>query len=316
MLKIPNYGQFTNSSYKKRFDKRQSEKIQRSFERSDGYHKAQVIRSGKNIGDFDIHLFNLGIEGRTLKEFVSHPNQHILSGDIIKLSTGRDFLVYRQDEHEGINTFGKVELIDGNLRYKVGTDIVDIPFFVEGYGLGSQDPNTRIPLASNRKLLWVQNNEDSSRVYVNQRFILSKGSAFKCTYIDNFSHQGLIVFTMEADEINANDDLDNKIAYNAKTFDDDADDGGEILFNPSKAVIRFNNQLTIFVHKRSGDVMLPNEFLVTVEGIPLDSYQVLDATGNSITIKCLKGGYVGSIVAEDTDTGEEFSIELELRGLF
>ncbi len=307
----PDYGS-EKTNYKERFDAKQVKRARRNFKRSDGYKRINVIRNGVDLGLIDIHIFNIGIEGRSLKEFVSHPDQHILYGDIIVMEDFRQYLVYRQDWHEGVNTFGKIEYMLDSFKFIDKGEVVNIPYFVESYGLGSQDPTNRIPVSKNRKVIWTQKNDDTKKIFVNQRFILGDQSAFKCTYIDDFSTPNIIVFTFEAEERHEQDDLTNRIAYNGDIdIDNEQDEDAEATFSLDKLSIRLNQTGSVSVSNE-----LSQEFTFRIDNVPPSAYEIIASDGNSITIKALAGGYTGLLVAINDVTTTETSIPIELRSLF
>ncbi len=313
---MPNYGQHTSSNYKERFDSKQRTRLARLWERSDGFAKVGVIRNGNDIGEYEIHMFNLGIEGKTVMEFVAHPLQPIERGDI--LIDGRDnikYLVWRHDKHKNVNDFGKLQPMFNVIKYRKGQEVVSIPYFIESYGIGTQDPTERIPLPSNRKMLWCQGNNDSKAVRVNQRFLLGT-QPFKCKYIDDFSNPNILVFTMEADQKHPLDDIDEGIAYNDDIEDVPIEQEGDTIFSKTSLSIRLNQSDSVEVYRYVEDLPQADTFTFRIDGMLASEYQIISSTDNSVTIKALSSGRSGLLVAINTLSDEETTIPIEFRGLF
>jgi len=151
---MPNYGQFTSSTFKSRFDGKQRDKARRNFERSDGHWKGEITRDGNIIPDYQAHIFNLSIDAKEVKEYVSHPDQALESGDIVDYTDGYKYLVIRQDRHGDVSNFGKLTRMNSTVKFrKPDGKVIEMSYALEGYGIGAQDENNKIPSSRVRKIL-------------------------------------------------------------------------------------------------------------------------------------------------------------------
>ena len=312
---MPNYGKYDGMDYKERFKKRQTDYIDRIFARSDGYDEVNIIRRNGDVDeDTPIHMFTTKSDGE--RKYVCHPSNPVYKGDIIDYVDGYEYLVVEQDNHSTVNVFGKCRRMEESISWKdsVG-NIYTHNFYIVNGGVGSQDDNDRVPLSDTRKQIWLQNNSETITIYENQRFILGRIQPYKVTAIDNFSNVGIIKLTLESVEIlSGKDDLANNIAYNGEVNPIPAPTTG-VEFTKESLDIPLSFEDTVSVYEYIDEVPTATTFTFRVDGIPSDAYTIVATTGNSITIRCEKYFYTGTLVAI-SPTLVEYSIPLVLSSLF
>ena len=312
---MPNYGKYDGMDYKERFKKRQTDYIDRIFARSDGYDEVSIIRRNGDVDeDTPIHMFTTKSDGE--RKYVCHPSNPVYKGDIIDYVDGYKYLVVEQDNHSTVNVFGKCRRMEESISWKdsVG-NIYTHNFYIVNGGVGSQDDNDRVPLSDTRKQIWLQNNSETVTIYENQRFILGRIQPYKVTAIDNFSNVGIIKLTLESVEIlTGKDDLVNNIAYNGEVNPIPVPTTG-VEFTKESLDIPLSFEDTVSVYEYIDEVPTATTFTFRVDGIPSNAYTIVSTTGNSITIRCEKYFYTGTLVAI-SPTLVEYSIPLVLSSLF
>lgn len=312
---MPNYGKYDGMDYKERFKKRQTDYIDRVFARSDGYDEVSIIRRNGDVDeDTPIHMFTTKSDGE--RKYVCHPSNPVHKGDIIDYVDGYEYLVIEQDNHSTVNVFGKCRRMEESISWKdsVG-NIYTHNFYIVNGGVGSQDDNDRVPLSDTRKQIWLQNNSETVTIYENQRFILGRIQPYKVTAIDNFSNVGIIKLTLESVEIlTGKDDLANNIAYNGEVNPIPVPTTG-VEFTKDSLDIPLSFEDTVSVYEYIDEVPTATTFTFRIDGAPSDAYTIVSTTGNSITIRCEKYFYTGTLVAI-SPTLVEYSIPLVLSSLF
>lgn len=210
----------------------------------------------------------------------------------------------------------KIVLCNNSVSWKdsVGNIFVEKCFVEEG--LGIQDDNNRVPLSVSRRIVSLQANVNTKTIYENQRFIFNKKRVFKVVDVDDFTRQdGLIILKMEKDEVLVGkDDLPNNIAYNGEVNPIPTPTTG-VEFTKESLEIPLSFEDTVGVYEYINKVPTATTFTFRVDGIPSDAYTIVSTTGNSITIRCEKYFYTGTLVAI-SPTLVEYSIPLVLNSLF
>ena len=312
---MTNYGKYDGMDYKERFKKRQTDYIDRVFARSDGYDEVNIIRRNGDVDeDIPIHMFTTKSDGE--RKYVCHPSNPVYKGDIIDYVDGYKYLVVEQDNHSTVNVFGKCRRMEESISWKdsVG-NVYTHNFYIVNSGVGSQDDNDRVPLSDTRKQIWLQNNSETITIYENQRFILGRIQPYKVTAIDNFSNVGIIKLTLESVEIlTGKDDLANNIAYNGEVNPIPVPTTG-VEFTKDSLDIPLSFEDTVSVYEYIDEVPTATTFTFRIDGVPSDAYTIVSTTGNSITIRCEKYFYTGTLVAI-SPTLVEYSIPLVLSSLF
>lgn len=313
---MPNYGKYDGMDYKDRFKKRQTDYIDRVFSRSDGYDEVSIIRRNGDIDiDIPIHIFTTKSDGE--RKYVCHPSNPVYKGDIIDYVDGYKYLVVEQDNHSTVNVFGKCRRMEETISWKdsFGNVHTHSYYIITTGGVGMQDENNRVPLSDTRKQIWLQNNSETITIYQNQRFILGKIQPYKVTAIDNFTTVGVLKLTLESVEILiGKDDLANNIAYNGDVTVIPTPTTG-VEFTKESLEIPLLLEDTVSVYEYIDESPIATTFTFRIDGIPSNAYTIVSTTGNSITIRCEKYFYTGTLVAI-SPTLVEYSIPLVLNSLF
>jgi len=136
-------------------------------------------------------------------------------GDKINIiSDNIKYLVISKIDNDGLTKFGKIREInyelkwknDKGLEYTEEAVIHDIRDLNVDYGNGKH-----VDLTSDSRIIYIQDNENSSNIELNQRFIIDK-KAFKVTDINTVNLKGLIVLNLEAEGLEVNDNVVDDIA--------------------------------------------------------------------------------------------------------
>lgn len=132
------------------------------------------------------------------------------------LSTGD--LVSYQDEHwmlvsqvdiSGASYTGRIRKINHNTKFIINDWLYEFPSILEMVSL-SIGSTVDIRIATGNMRITLQNNEITSQIAINNRFIASL-SAWKVIGLD-YTKTGLIIMTAERDLFEADDDIENGIA--------------------------------------------------------------------------------------------------------
>lgn len=132
------------------------------------------------------------------------------------LSTGD--LVSYQDEHwmlvsqvdiSGASYTGRIRKINHNTKFIINDWLYEFPSILEMVSL-SIGSAVDIRIATGNMRITLQNNEITSQIAINNRFIASL-SAWKVIGLD-YTKTGLIIMTAERDLFEADDDIENGIA--------------------------------------------------------------------------------------------------------
>jgi len=312
---MPNYGQYTDISYKGRFDTKQANFTRRNFTKSDGYCVVDLYKGNlTTVSDIPIHIFNSFKTAKGIKAFSCHPDYPIVSGEYVDYIDGYKYLTTSQDTHQSIQNYGFITRMSDSISWKETNGTIRNQFYsLESSGIGGQDQNTKIPTSDAKKVLWMQENDYTKTIYKNQRFILWNTQSFKCTFID-YSEIGIVKVILEADELNPLDDLINNIAYNGDIVTVPNLING-VQFDVSEIEIPKTFSKTVSVYEYISSVAQPTTFTFRIDVIDPSKYTIDATTNNSITITCDAYYFTGSLVAVKQPTLEETSIPMTLKGL-
>lgn len=312
---MPNYGQYgENSTWKSRFDYRQTNTIIRNFEKSDGYCKVNVVSpllvSTNNV---EVHIFNPSIKTIGVKQLVCHPTQPIVQGSVITYLDSKKYISVDIDTHQSIQNFGRIYLMNTLLKWIDDEGNLQIEYGVDNESLGQQDTARQVVQTDGRKNIWVQNNVNTRKLAKNFRFIFGGIEAYKITFIDNWSKEGLIMFRLEVTQILDNDDLVNNIAYNGEsTYTPQPSNDIQFSVNELQIIQNYSASVTV------SEVGQPlTTFTFSIIGLPVSSYEIVSSTSNSIEIKCKEVYYEGLLRATSDITPTQYAeIPIKLVGLF
>ena len=311
---MPNYGQYgTDSTWKSRFDTRQSNTLIRNFHKSDGYCVCDVTSPSLAVTEkVPLHIFNTSIKTVGVKQLACHPSYPIVNGSLIDYIDGEKYLLVDSDTHQSVQAFGRIYLANSTLKWIDDNGNTKETYAVENESLGTQDNARQLPQGEGRRKVWIQKNVDTNKLSKNFRFIFGGIEAFKITFIDNWSKKDLILLGLELTQILPEDDLVNNIAYN-----------GQPIYTPTPVnEIQFSlNELRVIEgYSKSisvSEVDVPSTtFTFTITGLPPTSYEIVSSTGNSITVKCKASYYEGTLRATSTVTPTQYAeVPIILRGL-
>lgn len=314
---MPNYGQYgENSTWKGRFNYKQINFLKRNFDKSDGYCTVTWYKSDfTEVEDIPVHIFNSTLDiKKGIKKFACHPDYPFNQGDVIDYIDGYKYLVTSKDEHESVQAFGKITRTHESISWKDGNgNIKTYHYASESSGIGGQDTNIQVPLSNSKKVLWLQRNSDTLTIYENQRFILWNRQPYKCTFID-LEEIGIVKITLELDQINPLDDLNNNIAYNGEVVNTPDLDNGVIFSKESLTITKYTTQ-SVDVYNYVASVADGTTFTFRIDGIDSSKYTIISTTGNSISVQCNSGYYEGTLVAITDIALDETSIPLILKNL-
>ena len=294
---MPNYGQYTDESWKGRFNQKQVDFIKRNFTKSDGYCSVTVNKSNlTSVTNTPVHIFNPNIKADGVKQLASHPDYSLVQGDVINYIDGNKYLCADMDVHESIQSYGKCYKMNTLLKWKDSTGAIQSQFGVDNESLGNQDVTRVIPQTDGKRNIWVQNNALTNTLYKNQRFIFGGKEAYKVTFIDNWSKQGLILLKIEVTQIVPQDDLTNNIAYNSVDSSTNTAING-VAFSVDSLTIKKTEVATVSVYEYVTSVPQATAFTFRIDGISASAYTITATTSNSISIKCNDYYFTGTLVA-------------------
>lgn len=313
------YNKTNTGGYKNRVVDTTKKFLSRNFHRSDGFGEYNVVRNGITLDDpIPIQVFTTTSDG--VRKFYSHPDNPIYKGDIIDYTDdGFKYLVFQQDQHTTVNTFGKIAKLEYSIKWRDENNAVhETPFFIPRPNVGMQDADGQLPLTRARNEAWIQFNDETKTIYDNQRFILGNLIPFKVTSRDNFSDKGIFKITLERSQELDGDDFINGIAYNnieVNTIPTEGKNG--VFFTKDSLEIRVGMTDSIEVYEYVNDVIDVNEtFTFSVVGIDPSKYNITQSDGNSISIKANEYYYSGEIVAVKDSDLSEYRAPLILKSIF
>ena len=312
---MPNYGQYgSNPTWKDRFDNRQVNALKRNFHKSDGYFLATVIKPDLSIvTDVPTHIFNTSIKSIGVKQLSCHPDYALPQGTIINYVDNKKYICVDMDFHQSVNSFGRIHHLNTVLKWVDGNGILRSEHGVDNESLGVQDTSRQIVEVAGRKNIWLQDNILTRELTKNTRFVFGGIEAYKITFIDNWSRDGMILMRLETTQLVDEDDLVNNIAYNQSTqFVPTPTNNVQFSSNELKVIQGYSSTITV------SEVGVPSTtFTFDVSGVPLTSYEIVSSNGNSITIKCNEYYFEGMLKATSvTDPLKFAEVPLILKGLF
>jgi hypothetical protein len=312
---MPNYGQYGNNpTWKDRFDSRQVNALKRNFHKSDGYFLATVIKPDLSIvTDVPTHIFNTSIRSIGVKQLSCHPDYALPQGTIINYVDNKKYICFDMDFHQSVNSFGRIHHLNTVLKWVDGNGILRSEHGVDNEALGVQDTSRQIVEVAGRKNIWLQDNILTRELTKNTRFVFGGIEAYKITFIDNWSRDGMILMRLETTQLVAEDDLVNNVAYNGQS-NFVPQPINNIQFSVNELKVTQGYSATVQVT----DTTNPLEtFSITIVGLPSGAYEITSLTSNSVTVKCKEYYYDGIIRATRVSNPLQFAeIPIILKGLF
>jgi len=222
-----------------------------------------------------------------------------------------------------INDYGKMFRMKQTISWKDKYgNVHTVPYYIANKGTGSQDNNDVVPLSTNLKQIWIQDNEENRSIYENQRFVLKNMSLYKVTARDNATLDGVIKLTLESTQMLKEDDLINNIAYNKQEQADDSELKDGVFFtingepiNSLEIPIGLSKVVEVYKYDSLGN-KLSNTYSFSINDINSQNYEIVNLEDNLIEIKCLAYYYVGDLVAIDNSDLSENKIKITLKSLF
>lgn len=177
-----------------------------------------------------------------------------------------------------------------------------------------EDGNTKVTLTNNRWVIRTQNNENTLKYYVNQRFLFNNKVAYRIVDINYSEFENQLSITLEPVQILPGDDLVNNIAINEidiSTIPTTGKNG--IFFTEDKLKVSYQNIEKVEIYNYINDV-IDNSVLFDfrIDGIDPSYYSIESETDNKIEIKSTGYYHVGKLVAINQATLDEYEIPLEL----
>jgi hypothetical protein len=297
---MPNYGQYSDLSYKTRFDTRQADKISRNFDKSDAYYKVTTTSPSLVVSaNVPIHIYNPNVSGKRQKQYACHPDYPIDEGCVIDYVDGKKYLAVTQDKHQSIQVFGKLYHMNVVVKWKDANNVIQTHYGHMTEGLGIQDEDNQVPLTQGKRSIIMQKNTLTNYIYKNQRFLFGSDEVLKAVDIDDFSREGLLIFKVENTQPIPEDDWVNGVAYNGEVNVAPPTVNG-IVFSQDSLSIPKGLTKTVDVYEYIASVAQPTTFTWSISGIAAANYTIVSSTGNSITIKCNNYQYDGFLVATKT----------------
>lgn len=213
------------------------------------------------------------------------------------------------------------------LRWKVGDRVLSYPIVAE-YDVSKGTPrlNSDISTPTNTISIIVQANEETLKLGVNWRFILS-GRPFKLNSLTNYlmtsttGKQEILYMEVSLDEISPYDDFANGLAYNGDIIAES--DVGEIeipiheglCVEPWFDSLRQNYSKEIEANLWVGGVKQDSDVTVSATGAPIWAYEVQSIDHNKWLVTCKNPAQIPLQLTFECD-GESKDIMIALDAMF
>lgn len=129
----------------------------------------------------------------------------------------------------------------------------------------------------------VQQNADTSTIYVNQRFVLNGRTYVVYQYNDNIDEGLLYVYLRLTAEL-PEDDLDNSLAYNGSDIQIDDSLNGDIINIENSISLRQGENININIYNYINGLKGSDIFEAVCSGVPTLNYTISNLTGNEFVI--------------------------------
>lgn len=188
------------------------------------------------------------------------------------------------------------------------------------------DQQMHIQVIDGSLVATLQNNDISSKISINQRFIIN-GSAYKVKDVKKIKRQstydknsvGSIDIGLDKVEINIDtDDLENNIAYKESGEINPTLLNGDIITPNIDELFPFDpyNVQTYQVYNYIDDIPQADTFEFEFFDALSSKYKISDITANSFTVECLDFSNVPLVVSyRNVITGEMNEFEIKLSGV-
>lgn len=176
---------------------------------------------------------------------------------------------------------------------------------------GFAEPNADV-------VLFVQDNEDTRTMYINQRFIFNK-RAYTIVQLNPEINNKVIKFFLNKVTEQPNDDFENNIAWNGDEVKDPVIPSGETnIFLPNINTILLNKTVEFVVYYYKNGIKQSDEFTIKLNNVDSTCYELNIIDGNNFSIKNIKQFRNNPLSIECTnDTTQKVLIkEVWLGGVF
>lgn len=187
--------------------------------------------------------------------------------------------------------------------------------------------NNSVNVAQGTIYVWVQMNQYTKHINVNDRFILGYNKVFKVKAITNylsentFIHDGapIIKLEMQVDSTLSTDDFENRITYS--TPNDFITNDAYIKITPNINYIALTETVTFKCEYYFDNIKRDNEFTFSIvdSGIPEYAYVFTIIDGNTFSVKNNQRHLLSKLqISCVHDTNPEFNIihDIELGGAY
>lgn len=274
------------------------------------------------VKDFVIQHLRYGEDESDIKLLLTENATPISTGSIIDFDSKKWLAI--NEENRAITTHQafKIQLCNNTINWKDIDDNTYSEYCVYTSINSRLDTNKKLPKVDNTILIGVQNNDDTSNIQLNDRFIFSHKWAYKISMIDDMDIQyenahNIIWITLEEDMINDDaDDLLNNIAdrYIQDIQPTPPTDG--ISFTIDEMNVKVGLTSIANVYEYIGGVQQSTTFTFRIDGIDSSLYDLTMIDGNTVMVKGLDYQYAGSLVAIKDVALTEESITINLNGIF
>lgn len=170
------------------------------------YYKSVTLNDG--ILNIDSRL--VSTDKSYIKNLLVNSDAIIVSGDIVNISTEKWLVT--DVVSDTVFTKAIIQITNHNLRYYKDTIIETPCVLTNKQSIEGVQEDRFIIIPDGQLKVVLQANAENNEINRDDRFIIS-GNAYKCTYVDKVTKQGLLTLTLTEDLISSeNDDLVNDIA--------------------------------------------------------------------------------------------------------
>lgn len=168
-----------------------------------------------------------------------------------------------------------------------------------------------VPQSEGMTHVLVQYNDDTKKIFTNQRFILD-GHAFQVQQIDNHYSETLMTIYIFETQIQNGDDLENGIAYNQEASEPV---GTEIKITPEATKILLGETIDFSVYSYINGVAQADTFTITASGVDENLYTLTVVDGNHFALLSLgQSDTPLTITCIDNATAEVVTVDITLGG--
>ena len=215
--------------------------IEDQFTNSPSYHSVTV-----NGITQDVQI----IKDSNKKRLLCKPGDTIGMGNLVVWDSVNWLCV--DTDTDGLYQRGVIQKCDGYLKYLDSAgELVEVPCVINDRILMNVEENRYYLLPENQLWVIVGDDDESSAISVDQRFLLGS-NAYKVVAVDNITRPGIITFKMHTDSITQNDNKNLGIAdyySNLRTYE-------IVILNGDSVEITLNNTLQLETECTNNSVLV------------------------------------------------------------